>query len=148
MKVILINDVKGLGKAGDLVNAKSGYARNYLIPRGAAIEATPENLEQWKKDKAIEKAEYEASLAEAEALKGKLEGVSVTITAKTGEGDRLFGSVTSMDIADALKAQHGIDLDKKRIELKDNIKSLTKTTVPVRVFPELVANLSVEIVKA
>ncbi len=148
MKVILINDVKGLGKAGDLVNAKSGYARNYLIPRGAAIEATPENLEQWKKDKAIEKAEYEASLAEAEALKEKLEGLSVTITAKTGEGDRLFGSVTSMDIADALKAQHGIDLDKKRIELKDNIKSLTKTTVPVRVFPELVANLSVEIVKA
>lgn len=145
MKVILLEDVKGLGKAGDLVNAKDGYARNFLLPKGAAIEATPGNLKKWKEDQAKEAERKENEYNEAIKLKEKIENIKVNLTGKAGEGGRLFGSITSKDIADALKKQHKIDIDRRKIELKDNIKSLGTTQVDVRVYAEVLAKLNVNV---
>lgn len=145
MKVILLKDVKGLGKEGDLVNAKTGYARNFLLPKGDAIEATPANVNKWKQEQK-EKAEIkEQEEKDALKLKEKIESISVNIEGKAGEGGRLFGSITSSDIASALKAQHKIDIDKRKIELKDNIKTLGTTQVDLRVYPEVVATLRVSV---
>ncbi len=145
MKVILLKEVKGLGKEGELVNAKDGYARNFLLPKGDAIEATPANLKKWKEEKAKEEERKKNEYNEALKLKEKIDTITVTIQGKAGEGGRLFGSITSKDIADALKSQHKIDIDKRKIELKDNIKSLGTTTVDVRVYTEVVAKLNVNV---
>lgn len=145
MKVILTKDIKGLGKEGDLVEAKSGYARNFLLPKGHAIEATPENLENWKEDQAERKRIRDENLAEAEELKKKLESTTYTITGKAGEGGRLFGAITNKDIQEMLKGK-GIDIDRKKIET-ENIKSLGETVVQVRVYPEVVANLKLNVVE-
>lgn len=143
MKVILLKDVKGLGKAGDLVNAKDGYARNFLLPKGNAVEATPANLKKWKEDKAKEETKKEKEHEDALDLKKKIEEITVVIEGKAGEGGRLFGSITSKDIADGLKSQHNIDIDRRKIELKDNIKVLGANQVDVRVYAELVAKLNI-----
>ncbi|MFA7532994.1 MAG: 50S ribosomal protein L9 [Tissierellaceae bacterium] len=143
MKVILLKDVKGLGKAGDLVNAKDGYARNFLLPKGNAVEATPANLKKWEEDKAKEASKKEKEHEDALNLKKKIEKITVVIEGKAGEGGRLFGSITSKDIADALKSQHNIDIDRRKIELKDNIKVLGANQVDVRVYAELVAKLNI-----
>ena len=145
MKVILLKDVKDLGKKGDLVNAKSGYARNFLIPKGDALEATPGNLKKWKKEQAELAEERKEEHNEALALKEKIEAISINIQGKAGEGGRLFGSITSKDIADRLKKDHGIVIDRRKIELKDNIKALGTTNVDVRVYPEITANLTVNV---
>lgn len=145
MKVILLKDVKGLGKAGDLVKAKTGHARNFLLPKGDAIEATPGNLEKWKKDQAEQSKKEEAEHAAALKLKEELEKLTVSLEGKAGEGGRLFGSITSKDIADALKKQHKIEVDRRKIELKDNIKSLGTTEVNVRVYAEITAKLKVDV---
>lgn len=145
MKVILLKDVKGLGKEGELVNAKDGYARNFLLPKGDAIEATPANLKKWKDEKAKEEERKKNEYNEALKLKEKIDSITVVIQGKAGEGGRLFGSITSKDIADALKSQHKIDIDKRKIELKDNIKSLGTTTVDVRVYSEVLAKLNVNV---
>lgn len=144
MKVILKEDVKGLGKEGELVNAKTGYARNFLLPKGQAIEATKENIKKWKEENKQKKEEFEANKKEAEELKEKLESLNVIVNKKSGEDGRLFGSVTSQDIADSLSKEN-IDIDKKKIELDDNLKNAGRYTVKVRVFPEMLANLSVEV---
>ncbi|MDY6064717.1 MAG: 50S ribosomal protein L9 [Finegoldia sp.] len=147
MKVILTKDVDKLGKSGDLVNAKTGYARNFLLPNGFAVEATKENLKQWEKDQAAKRQKEAEERAAAEDLKRKLENITLKLKVKTGEGDRLFGSITSIDIADKLKDQEGIEIDKKKIELKENIKSLGSFTALVRVYPDITANLSVSVDK-
>src|SRR5690554_5190398 len=113
MEVILLKDVKSLGKAGDLVNSKTGYARNYLLPRGLAIEATPENKKKWEEEMKNLEAKRQKEKEEALALKANLEKITVKLKAKGGEGGRLFGSITSKDIADALKSQHKIKLDRR-----------------------------------
>lgn len=145
MKVILLKDVKGLGKEGDLVNAKDGYARNFLFPKGAAVEATSGNLEKWKEEKEKEAEKKENEHKEALKLKEKIENITVNIQGKAGDGGRLFGSITSKDIADALKEQHNIDIDRRKIELKDNIKTLGTTQVDLRVYAEVVASLKVNV---
>ncbi|MBU5256453.1 50S ribosomal protein L9 [Tissierella praeacuta] len=145
MKLILLKDVKGLGKEGELVNAKDGYARNFLLPKGDAVEATPANLKKWKEEKAKKEERKKNEYNEALKLKEKIDSITVTIQGKAGEGGRLFGSITSKDIADALKSQHKIDVDKRKIELKDNIKSLGNTQVDIRVYAEVVAKLNVNI---
>lgn len=145
MKVILLKEIKGLGKEGDLVNAKDGYARNFLFPKGDAIEATPGNLKRWKENKEKEAEKKDNEHKEALKLKEKMESISVIIIGKAGEGGRLFGSITSKDIADALKSQHKIDIDRRKIELKDNIKSLGITSVDVRVYAEITAKLDVNV---
>lgn len=147
MKVILIKDVKSFGKAGELVNAKTGYARNFLIPNGLAKEAIKENLEIWEKEQAELKRIEAENIKNAKELKEVLEKLEVVIKTKTGSGDKLFGSITSQDISDALKKQHKIEIDKRKIELKENIKSLCALTVPIRVYPEIVATVKVSIEK-
>lgn len=147
MKVILIKDVKSFGKAGELVNAKTGYARNFLIPNGLAKEATKENLAIWEEEqKELKRVEAE-NIKNANELKSVLENIQVTIKTKTGSGDKLFGSITSADISDSLKKQHNIEIDKRKIELKENIKSLCTLIVPVRVYPEIVANMKISVEK-
>lgn len=145
MQVILLKDVKGLGKAGDLVNAKTGYARNFLFPNKSAIEATPGNLKAWKEETKTQEAQRKAEKEEALKIKEKIEKVSLEIKGKGGEGGRLFGSITSKDIGEALKSQHKIDIDRRKIELKENIKTAGVTSVEVRVYPEITASLKVNI---
>lgn len=145
MKIILKEDVKDLGKAGDLVNAKSGYARNFLLPRGLAVEATPQNKKIWKEEQKELEARKKEELAAAEDIKKKLEGSTVTLLGKAGDGGKLFGSVTSQDIANGLKEQYDIEIDKRKIDLPDNIKDLGVTNVKVKVYPEIVANLKVNV---
>lgn len=144
MKVILKADVKGLGNEGELVNAKTGYARNFLFPNDLAVEATKENKKAWQEELQRRKEEFEANKAEAEELKARLENTSIIIKKKSGADGKLFGSVTSNDISDAL-ASKDIEIDKKKIELSENLKESGNYTVGVRVFPEMVANLKVEV---
>ena len=145
MKLILLKDVKGLGKEGDLVDAKAGYARNYLFPKKLAIEATPSNLSRWKTKKKEAEAREKEERREALKLKEKIESLNLELKGKAGEGGKLFGSITSKDISDALKAQHNIDIDRKKIELKDNIKALGTTQVEVKVYPEISAKLTIKV---
>ncbi len=146
MKVILLKEVKGMGKEGDLVNSKDGYARNYLIPRNMAIEATSENLRKWEEAKKQEAAKKKQEIEEANALKERLEKLTVEVKAKGGSGGRLFGSITSQDIAAALKEQHGVDIDKRKIEMKDNIKNAGAAEVDLKLYPEVSAKLKVNVV--
>ena len=143
MKVILTSDVEKLGKAGEMVNAKTGFARNFLLPNKLAVQATKENIKIWEEKQAELRAIERENIKKANELKEKIENTKVKIIAKTGEGDRLFGSITSMDIEKALNEQHGLDVDKKKIEMKDNIKSLGTFNVIVKVYPDINANLEV-----
>lgn len=143
MKVILTSDVEKLGKAGEMVNAKTGFARNFLLPNKLAVQATKENIKIWEEKQAELRAIERENIKNANELKEKIENTKVKIIAKTGEGDRLFGSITSMDIEKVLKEQHGLDVDKKKIEMKDNIKSLGTFNVIVKVYPDINANLEV-----
>lgn len=143
MKVILTSDVDKLGKAGEMVNAKTGFARNFLLPNKLAVQATKENIKIWEEKQAELRAIERENIKNANELKEKIENIKVKIIAKTGEGDRLFGSIASMDIEKALKEQHGLDVDKKKIEMKDNIKSLGTFNVVVKVYPDINANLEV-----
>lgn len=146
MKVILISDVKGLGKNGDIVNAKTGHARNFLLPNNLAVEATKENMENWKTEQKEMKIQKENEKEAAMELKNKIENAKVIIKAKTGEEGKLFGSITNGDIAKELKKQCNIEVEKKKIELKENIREVVSVEVPVRVYPEVTAKLKVEIV--
>lgn len=145
MKIILLKDDKDLGKAGSLVDAKDGYARNFLIPRKVAIEATPDNLKKWEEDQKRLREEERVRVEEATKLKEKLESITVNVVAKGGEGGKLFGSITNKEISDAIKAQAKLDVDKKKIELKENIKTTGLKEVTVRVYPEITATLKVQI---
>lgn len=145
MKVILLEDVKGLGKKGDLVNSKTGYARNFLFPKELAIEATPANMKKWEEDMKEKETKMQKEKEQALELKTKLERTTVELKGKGGEGGRLFGSITSKDIAEALEKQYKISIDKKKIELKENIKTSGITDIEVRVYPEITANLKVNV---
>ncbi len=148
MKVILLKDVKGIGKKGDLVNAKDGHARNYLLPRNLAVEATTQNMNQWKREKKEEQAQQEQEYKEALDLKKELESLTLGFTSKAGENGKLFGSITSKDISEKLKKDHKINIDKRKIEMEDNIKDLGTTVVTVRVYPKVVAELKVKVEEA
>jgi large subunit ribosomal protein L9 len=146
MKVILTQTIERLGKIGDIVNVKDGYARNYLFPKNAAKEATPGNmkiLDSLKQKQALENAKR---LDEAKAFADKIAALSITISAKSGEEEKLFGAVTTEMISVALKAEK-IDVDKKEIVLDEPIKKLGVYQVGVKVHPEVKASLRVWIVK-
>ncbi len=147
MKVILLKDVKGLGKEGDLVEVKDGYARNFLFPKGVVVEATKGNLKEWKNRKKAEESKEKAEYEEALKLKEKLDNVQVQLKGKAGEEGKLFGSITSKDIANALKKQHNVNIDKRKIDMKDNIKTLGTTVVGVKVYPDIVADIRVNVVQ-
>ncbi len=123
MKVILQQDVKGQGKKGQLIEASDGYARNFLLPRKLAVEATADNLNKMKKQDEAKREREAAEKAEAQALAARLESIQVIIRAKAGAGGKLFGSVTGKDVSEALKAQHGVDINKTKIVQDDPIKS-------------------------
>lgn len=145
MKVILLKDDKNLGPKGSIVNAKTGYARNFLIPRGIAIEATPENLEIWKKNKIEEEKLERENRAKANEIKKKLEQLTLTIKAKAGEGGRLFGAITSSDIAKNLKSEYKIEVDKKKIDLSENIKEAGMKNIDIKLYPDVIATLKVNV---
>ena len=123
MKVILQQDVRGQGKKGQMVEVSDGYARNFLLPKKLAVTATPESINTMKQQEKAKKAQMAAEKAEAEAVSKKLEGLMVKISAKAGEGGRLFGAVTAKEISEALAAQHGLNIAKTKIVLEDPIKS-------------------------
>ena len=146
MKVILIQEVPHLGRVGDQVDVARGYARNYLIPRKLAVEATSPNLRALEQFKAQARRRDEHLRQEAESLAERLRGVIVTIVRPAGEQDRLFGSVTSSDIAEAL-AQQGIELDRKKIALDGPIKALGTFVVPIRLYRETGAEIQVQVAR-
>lgn len=147
MKVIFIKDLKGQGKAGEEKNISDGYAKNFLIPKGFAIEATNANLNNLKGKKDSENYKKEKEIEHANELKAKLDDVTVTIKAKGGESDRLFGSVTSKEISAKLKADFNIDIDKKKFVLPDGIKNFGVTTVDIKLYPSIVGKLKVNVIK-
>ncbi|MEW6118069.1 MAG: 50S ribosomal protein L9 [Nitrospirota bacterium] len=146
MKVILKEDVKDLGHIGEMLSVKDGYARNFLIPRGLAVEANPKNIKALEHERRKIQELVKKAKAGADELASKLSGKTVTIKAKAGEEDKLFGSVTSMDIAEALKKE-GFDIDRKKIVLDDPIKRLGSYTVSIKIHPEVSAQLTVQVEK-
>ncbi|MBI5167752.1 MAG: 50S ribosomal protein L9 [candidate division NC10 bacterium] len=147
MKLILLGEVAKLGKTGDQVEVADGYARNFLLPRGLAIEATPSNLKAWERQKLLGQSREARAKREALALAERINAISVTIQCQTGEQDKLYGSVTNLDIGNAL-AQEGIEVDRKKIALPEPIKTLGLYTVSIRLHPEVTAELKVWVVKA
>ncbi|HPR24262.1 MAG TPA: 50S ribosomal protein L9 [Bacillota bacterium] len=143
MIVILLKDIKGTGKAGEVVKVSDGYARNMLLPKGLAKEATEGNVRSLEKQKAIVAEKEAESREKAQKLSEQLGSIALNIKTKGGEGGRLFGSVTSKDISEALKEQYGIDLDKKKIILESPIKETGEKRVSVKVYPEISAVLKV-----
>ena len=145
MKVIFIQDVKGQGKKGEEKNIADGYARNFLLPKGLAVEANKANLNNLKGQKESQAYKKEQEIKAAEEIKAKLEGITVKLSAKAGENGKLFGSVTAKDIADALKAQHSIDVDKRKIVLNSDIKTTGDLTVDAKLYPQIVGKIKVSI---
>ncbi len=148
MKVILQQDVKGQGKKGQLIEASDGYARNFLLPRKLAVEATADNLNKMQKQDAARAAKMAAEKAEAERVSQALESLQVIIPAKAGAGGRLFGSVTSKEISDALQAQHSLDIPKSKIVQDEPIKSFGSYTLKCKLGYEVSGNIHVVVTEA
>lgn len=145
MKVIFLQDVKGKGNKGDVKDVSVGYAQNFLLKNKMAIEATPANLSKLQgQQKRVEK-NAEEELQEANVLKAQVEKVTVEMKAKSGEGGRLFGSITSKQIADELNKVEGIKVDRRKMELPDAIRSLGYTKIPIKIHPEVTAILKVHV---
>lgn len=142
MKLILREDVHGLGDVGEIVEVKPGYGRNYLIPQGLAVVADPKNVRKIEHERRLIARRLEQMKAGATSLGEKLEGLSVTIPRKAGEQDKLFGSVTVRDIAEALQME-GVEVDRKRIRLAEPIKTLGVYKVTVRLHPEVTPDVMV-----
>lgn len=143
MKVILQQDVKGQGKKGQMIEASDGYARNFLLPRKLAVAATADNMTKMEMHDKAEKARIAAEKAESEALAARLKDMVIKITAKSGTGGRLFGSVTSKEVSDGLKAQHGIDIAKTKIVQDEPIKSFGTFELKVKLGYEVSGTLYV-----
>ena len=144
MKVILLEDVKSLGKKGDIVNVSDGYARNFVLPKHVGVEATEKNKNELK----LQKQHAAERLAEARALAQKLEGLKIEVTMKAGENGKVFGSVASKEIAEQAKKQHGLELDKKKIVLAEPIKSFGMHEVGIKLHPEVTGKLYVLVKEA
>ena len=145
MKVILLEDVKSLGKKGEIVNVNDGYARNFIFKKNLGLEANNKNLNDLKLQKKKEAKIAQENLDAAKELAAKLEAGKVTLSIKVGEGGKVFGSVSSKEITQAVKDQLNLEIDKKKIQLKDHIKSLGITEVPVKLHPEVTAKLKVHV---
>lgn len=145
MKVILQQDVKAQGKKGGIINVSDGYAKNFLIPKGLAVEANSVNMNLLNQKTKSEELKKKKELEEAKALADKISKVKVLLKAKSGEGGKLFGSITVKEIADQLKSQSGIDMDKRKIVLDEPIKTLGTKILDVRVYHDVIAKLSVQV---
>lgn len=148
MKVILIEDVKSLGKKGQMVNVSDGYARNMLFPKKLGVEATPKNINDLKLQKAHEDKVAKENLEAAKQFKAELETKQVTVSIKVGENGRTFGSVSTKEISEAAKEQLGYDIDKKKMQLANPIRELGTTLVPVKLHPQVTAELKVVVKEA
>lgn len=146
MKVVLTKDVPGQGKSGDVINVAEGYARNYLLPRGMAVEASSGKMKELAVRRQAQAEKEQKIKQEARVLAASLDSLKVIVKAKEGEGGRLFGSVNSKDIADALAAQHKIELDKKKLVVKEPIKHLGVYTITAKLHPSVQAEIEVEVV--
>lgn len=148
MKVILLADVKGTGKKEEIVNVSDGYARNFLFPKKLAVEATPGAAKEIERKKAAERQREMERRAEAEKKAGVLRGKVINVAAKCGAQGRLYGSVTGQEIAEALKKQYQVDVDKRKIDLSDAIRSVGETEVIVKLYPEVSAKMTVRVTAA
>lgn len=148
MKVILLEDVKALGKKGQIVNVNDGYARNFILPKKLGLEANNKNLNDLKLKKANDEKIAQEQLEEAQELGKKIEAGKVELAIKVGEGGRTFGSVSTREIAAAVKEQMGYDIDKKKIQLKEAIKALGTHNVPVKLHTKVTAELKVVVKEA
>ena len=148
MKVILLEDVKALGKKGAIVNVSDGYARNMILPKKLGVEATPKNLNDLKLQKANAEKVAQENLESAQAFAKDLETKEIILTLKVGEGGRTFGSVSSKEISEAAKVQLGLDIDKKKLQLPSPIRNLGVTQVPVKLHPKVTVSMKVWIKEA
>jgi large subunit ribosomal protein L9 len=147
VKVILLQDVKSLGKKGQIVNVSDGYARNYVLPKKVGIEATDKNKNELKLQKQHEDKIAAEKLQEAKDLAAKLDKMTIEVRMRAGEGDRVFGSVSSKEIAEAAKKQLNIELDKKKIQVDEPIKGFGTYEVPIRLHTEVTGKLHVNVTK-
>ncbi len=145
MDIILLQDVKALGKKGETVKVSDGYARNFILPKKLGLEATKQNLYELNNQKAAQAKKEQELLEEAKNQAKKLEELTVKLAIKAGEGGKTFGSVSSKEIAAALKEQFGQDIDKKKLQLNDAIKHAGTYTVPAKLHPQVTAQLKVEV---
>ena len=146
MQVILLQDIKGVGKKDEIINANDGYARNYLLPKKLGVEANKENLSKLKAKNDSKAYKKSVEKEEAQKIAEKLKGILLKIPVKSGENGKIFGSITSKEIADNLKEQYGIDVDKKKIDLKEPIKSLGSFNVNIKLFEGVLGNLKIQMV--
>ena len=148
MQVVLLQDVKALGKKGEMVNDSDGYARNFQLKKNLGVEATPKNLNDLKLKKANEEKLAAEELAKAQELAKELEGKKITLAIKAGEGGRAFGSVSTKEIAKAISDQLGMEIDKKKLVLPEPIRTFGVTEVPIRLHREVIGKLAVHVVEA
>lgn len=146
MKVILLDNIKGVGKKDEIINASDGYARNYLLPKKLAVEANAENMSKLNNKKEAANYKKDQEKQNAEELAKKLKGIMLKIKVKAGENGKIFGGVTSKEISENLKSQYNFVVDKKKIELKDTIKNLGSFNVSIKLFEGITADLRVEVI--
>ena len=146
MKVILKADIKGVGKKDEVINASDGYARNYLLPKGLAVEATNENMSKLKAKEDSKAYRKEQEKEEAKKVAEKLAGIQLKVPVKAGENGKIFGGVSAKEIADLLKSNYNIEVDKKKIDLKETIKTLGLRTVKIKLYDDVVGNLRVDVI--
>ena len=145
MKVILLDNIKGVGRKDDIIEANDGYARNFLIPKGKAVEANNANLSRLRAKQSSNEHKLELEKQEAEKIKDKLSDLTLEIKVKVGDNGKIFGGVTSKEIADNLKAQYNMDIDKKKIVVKETIKNVGVQVIEIKLFPGIVGKLKIKI---
>lgn len=145
MKVVLLQDVRAQGKKGDIINVSDGYARNFLFPKKLAVEADAQALNEQKNKAEAQKFKTETERAAARELAARLGGLTIVIQASHGEDGRLYGSVTSKDIAETLKSQHGVEIDKRKLVLPEVIKAYGTYSIDAKLYPEITAKLTVKV---
>lgn len=145
MKVILLEDIKGVGKKDQVINASDGYARNFLFAKNKALEATPNNLKKLENKKKAEEAKKAEEYEKAKELGKRLNEITVTVSVKTGNNGKIFGSITNKEIGAALKEQHNLDIDKKKIIINTPIKAVGEKTVDIKLHSKVISKLTVKI---
>ena len=146
MKVILKSDIKGVGKKDEIINASDGYARNFLLPKNLAVEANAENMSKLKSKQDANAYKKEQEKEEAKKLADKLSKILLKVPVKAGENGKIFGGVSSKEISELLRAEYKIDIDKKKIEIKEAIKTLGERTVSIKLYEGIIGNLKIDVI--